>query len=85
MKCKCFADCNVSETLETSTNIQNPTSLSEDVDENKKHEKLNTKFPLETIGLIAAVSIDCYWCSYHKDMHKSVSTRAYCIDNQCSK
>ena len=57
MKCKCFADCNVSETLETSTNIQNQTSLSEDVDENKKHEKLNTKFPLETIGLIAAVTV----------------------------
>ena len=57
MKCKCFADCNVSETLETSTNIQNQTSLSEDVDENKKHEKQNTEVALETIGLIAAVTI----------------------------
>ena len=57
MKCKCFADCNVSETLETSTNIQNQTSLSEDFDENQKHEKQNTEFPLETIGLIAAVTV----------------------------
>ena len=57
MKCKCFADCNVSETLETSTNIQNQTSLSEDFDENKKHEKQNTEVVLETIGLIAAVTV----------------------------
>nr|XP_022289580.1 von Willebrand factor D and EGF domain-containing protein-like isoform X2 [Crassostrea virginica] len=45
------------ETLETSTNIQNQTSLSEDFDENKKHEKQNTEVALETIGLIAAVTV----------------------------
>ena len=51
---KCFADCNVSETLETSTNIQDQTTLSKDIDDNEKHK---TEFAFETIGLIAAVTV----------------------------